>query len=240
MRTLLLDAAQNTRYESLSPFAVLEELDHLCDREAEYGFLQEERQPGGYHDHTQFREVLRERLLDSLEEEVRAASGLVDETRYGELFDRYVTHVSFWIKKEKVRNLVTGSYEDPDASLMAEVEALLGVVGSPDQFRHGLINSIAAWAIDHPGAPIDNAVVFSDYVQRMRNAVFADRRGAVAKLCRNAVILLREEGSGLDNASRQAARAMIDKLCERNGYNESSAFDAAVVLVRDRFAELLV
>ena len=51
MRSVLLDAAQSTLYVCLSPLAVLTELDELCDRVAEYDWLQEEQLAGGYHDH---------------------------------------------------------------------------------------------------------------------------------------------------------------------------------------------
>ena len=47
--------------------------------------------------------------------------------RYAELFDKYVSHVGVWVKKEKVRNRVTGNYEDPDELMMGEVEGLLQV-----------------------------------------------------------------------------------------------------------------
>jgi predicted Ser/Thr protein kinase len=52
----------------------------------------------------------------------RRVSGIVEETRYVDLFDRYVTHVSYWVKGEHLRNPVTGAYEEPDRALFAEVE----------------------------------------------------------------------------------------------------------------------
>jgi predicted Ser/Thr protein kinase len=239
MRGVLLDAAQSSRYECLSPLAVLDELDRLCEHANEYAFLEEERLPGGYHDHVLFRQALRERLLDALEDEFRVASGLVDETRYRELFDRYITHVSFWTKKEKLRNALTGQYEDPDERLMGEVEALLGMPDKPEHLRHSLINTIAAWAIDHPSAPIDNARVFASYLRRMRDAVFADRRVAVGRLCRDVMVLLRDTGAGLDEPHRAHAERAVEELKRRYGYADSSVTDAAVALVRERFAELL-
>ena len=48
--------------------------------------------------------------------------GLVEERRYSDLFERYVTHVSHWIKREKLPNPITGRDEDPDEEMMAEVE----------------------------------------------------------------------------------------------------------------------
>jgi predicted Ser/Thr protein kinase len=239
MRTVLLDAAQSPHYDCLSPFAVLSELDALCDLASEYAFLQEEKLPGGYHDHVTFRKILRERLLDSLEDEFRQASGLVDETRYLEMFDRYVTHVSFWVKKEKLRNPMTGQYDDPDERLMNEVEKLLGTPDKPQDMRHGLINTIAAWAIDHPDQAVDHAKVFAPQLRRLREAVFGERRAAVAKLCRDVLLLLKEDGAGLDAARRAAAERAVEQLKLRFGYENGSASDAAVALVRERLATLL-
>ncbi len=239
MRTVLLDAAQSPHYDCLSPFAVLAELDALCELTQEYAFLQEEKLPGGYHDHVVFRKILRERLLDSLEDEFRQASGLVDETRYVEMFDRYVTNVSFWVKKEKLRNPMTGQYDDPDERLMKEVETLLGSPDKAEDMRHGLINTIAAWAIDHPDQPVDHARVFGPQLRRLREAVFGERRAAVAKLCRDVLLLLKEDGSGLDAARRGAAKRAVEQLKARFGYEDGSASDLAVALVRERFASLL-
>jgi serine protein kinase len=240
MRTVLLDASQNPRYESLSPLAVLDELDELCQRTSEYAFLQEERLPGGYHDHTLFRKTLFSRLLDAFEEEFRMASGLVDESRYNQLFERYVTHVSFWVKHEKVRNPLTGAYEEPDERMMREVEALLGGPDKPEEMRHSLINAIAAWAIDHPDHPIDHGRIFGPQLRRLREAVFGERRGAVAKLTRDIVVMLRDGGVGLDHGRQRAATAALERLKERYGYDDASAGDAAAVLLRERFSDLVI
>jgi serine protein kinase len=239
MRSVLLDAAQSPRYACLSPLAVLQEIDRLCERTGEYAFLEEERLPGGYHDHVLFRKVLRDRLLDALEDELRIASGLVDESRYSELFERYVTHVSYWVKGEKLRNPITGAYEDPDQRLMREVETVLGAADQAEELRRGLINAIAAWVIDHPDQPIDHAKIFASQHKRLRESVFAERRGAVAKLGRDLVLLLREDGAGLDAQRRAAATRTLADLKQRFGYEDASAADAAGVLLSERFATLL-
>ena len=239
MRGVLLDAAQSPRHDCLSPLAVLVEIDKLCERAGEYAFLAEERMPGGYHDHVLFRRTLRERLLESLEDELRIASGLVDEARYNELFTRYVTHVNFWLKREKVRNPITGQYEDPDERLMGEVETLLGATEDAQELRSSLINSIAAWAIDHPDTPLDHERIFASQLKKLREAVFAERRLPVAKLCRDVLVLLREAGGGLDDGRRAAATRTLAELKARFGYEDGSAADAAAVLVSERFADLL-
>lgn len=240
MRTVLLDAAQSTQYPwSLSPFAVLIELEHLCRRTNEYAWLQEERQPGNYHDFEGFRRLLRVRLLDVLEDEFRISSGLVDDASYGALLGRYVNHVSHWVKGEKVQNTVTGQLEPPDERMMQEVETLLKSPDDTRERRHALISNIAAWAIEHPNVRVEESPVFASYLRRLRDAVFNERRVAVARLVRDVVVLVRGGGTGLDAAQRRAAQRCLDVLCERFGYEPESAADAAAALVRERFAEIL-
>jgi predicted Ser/Thr protein kinase len=235
MRTVLLDAAQNPNYFGLSPFAVLEELDRLCSREVEYIWLQLESKDGGYHDHAGFRRLLRQRLLSLLEDELRVGSGLVDEASYKELFDRYIYHVSHWTKKEKLRNPITGATEEADERLMQEVEALLDLPDAATDLRHSWINRVAAWAIDHPGEPIDNAVIFARAIQRLRDSAFQERRQALGKLCRNVVTHLRGEAKDLTDDERNDARAMVDRLCKDFGYQPDSVVDSVLAWLRERF-----
>ena len=238
MRGVLLDAAQSTIFKCLSPLAVLDEIDALSQRKAEFEWLQQEIVPGGYHDVKEFRASLLERLLNLWEEEFYTASGFIDEDRYAELFERYVQHVNVWTKKERIRNKVTGEYEEPDEKLMQEVERLLDVKTDPDGARRQMISGFAAWAIDHPGQKVDAATVFPHYLERMREAVLRERRPAVARLTRDLVILLREDGAGLDAQRKKDADQALERLVKA-GYCSSCAADAASTLLRRRFHELL-
>ncbi len=239
MRVVLLDAAQAEAYRCLSPLAVFDEIERLCQQKAEFEWLQQDTVAGGYHDVKAFRDALYDRLLSSLEQELYTASGLVDEERYDEIFERYVQHVSTWTKKERVRNRITGEYEEPDEKLMREVERLLDVKGDQDEHRKQLISNIAAWAIEHPGEKVDALAIFTHYRRRIRETIFANKRGEVAKIARDIVVLVREDGVGLDAARRDELRAVIERMAARSGYCESCAADAAGVLVRRRFAELM-
>jgi predicted Ser/Thr protein kinase len=240
MRAVLLDAAQSTQYRCLSPLAVLEEIELLCQRKNEFEWLQQDTVTGGYHDVKLFREALSARLLSSWETELYASSGLVDEIQYADLFERYVQHVSVWVKKERIRNRVTGEYEEPDEKMMREVERLIDLKGDVLDARRTLISGIAAWAIDHPGQKVEAAGVFPQYLRRMRSAIFNDRRPAVALLARDVVILVRDEGTGLDKDRKRDAEALIERMVARFGYCRNCAGDAASMLVRNRFSDLVV
>lgn len=256
MRTVLLNAAQNRSYGYLSPFAVLEELDELCKQTSEYDWLRIKPQAGHYHDVVEMRATVRRRLLDTLDEELRKASGLVDEDKYRELFDRYVHHVSVWVKGETIRNPHTGDYEKADERMMREVEALLGVTAKNEEHRRTFISAIAAWAIDHPGEKLSNDVVFPDLQKNLRDAVFKERKKPVALLVRDLVRILRvkrdreaaktadapsadKELGDLGEPRRKEAWAMMERL-RTMGYDEESALDAAVAVLKTRYADLVV
>ncbi|HEX7663855.1 MAG TPA: serine protein kinase PrkA, partial [Polyangiaceae bacterium] len=210
MRVVLLDAAQSPKYACLSPLAVLEEIEQLCERTTEFDWLQQEIVGGGYHDVKQFIEAINGRLLDAWENEFHQASGLVEDDRYAELFERYVQHVSVWVKKERIRNRVTGDYEEPDEKMMREVERLLETKGDADDARKQMISAIAAWALDHPGQKVEAAIVFPQQLKRLRDAIFAERRPQVALRTRDVVRLVRDEGSGLDMNAKKAAQETLD------------------------------
>ena len=181
IRMLLLDAAANFDEPCVSPVTFLSRLTEFCDRD-DYEFLKEQPD-GAYRDHSAFVDVVKERWLDIVEGELRAASGLIDEQSHLGLFDRYITHVSHWVKKERLFNPVTGQDEEADVDLMKSVETKLGS-DDATAFRNELLSGIAAWAIDHPEQDVDYEALFPRYIEQLRQAYFDERRGQVGEIGR--------------------------------------------------------
>src|SRR3954451_13737253 len=125
MKMIIMNAAQSAKYACLSPFAVFDELEELVRGVTVYEFLKQEPLPGGFHENKKFIFQTRDKLIDKIDDEVRTSMGLVEERRYIDQFERYVAHVSHWVKKEKIRNPVTKVDENPDEELMGEVERML-------------------------------------------------------------------------------------------------------------------
>jgi predicted Ser/Thr protein kinase len=240
MRIALLDAAQSSAFRCLNPVAVIEEIDALCQRKNEFEWLQQDAIIGGYHDVKTFRDTLHARLYAASEYELYVSSGLVQEEQYAELLDRYVQHVSAWVKKERLFNRVTRQYEEPDEATMGEVERLLDVKGESSEVRGQIIGAIAAWAIEHPGQKVDAGHVFPQHLRRMREAIFADKRPEIAGLARDIVILVREDGAGLEAERKKRAEAAIERMASRFGYCRHCASDASSLLLRRRFQDLAV
>ncbi len=242
IKTLILNAAQNAKYPCVTPLAVFDEMEELVKNVSVYEFLKQEPLPGGYHENKKFIQVVRERYLDFVDDEVRSSMGLVEEKQYGELFTRYVQHVSHWVKKEKLRNPHTGRMEDPDEELMAEVEKTLGAVpgrgSSAEELRRDVITRIGAWSIDHPNQKPDWAQVFPRQFQLLRDSYFEQRKKLLKKTNMDLVVYLAEgdSPSPLDKESRERVETTLRNMKERHGYCDKCAKEAVSYLLKRRYA----
>lgn len=238
IRTLLLDAAQDPKYVCLSPLAVLEHIARFCESD-DFEFLKESPKDG-YHDHRGFVDQVRDAWLDGVDEDFRTSTGLVEETRYVELFDRYVTHVSYWVKGERVENRMTGQFEDPDEELMESVEAMLDAEKDGQTFRRDMISAVAGHAIDNPGEKVDYAKVFPFYLSKLREASYQTLERELATIARDLLDVLGGDERvitrmGTDREDK--ARETLRHLVEDRGYADSSAGDAVGELLARRYAD---
>ncbi|HEX8115595.1 MAG TPA: hypothetical protein VF516_48050 [Kofleriaceae bacterium] len=237
MQGVLLAAAgaNASRYDYVSPLAVLDEIVDLCKQTSLYEFLRQDVQPGGYHDHKKLIEVVRSRLFDKIDDEVRAAVGLVEESEYGRVFERYITHVMHAIKKEKVRNPSTGRMEDPDEGMMKEVERTLEIMGRPEDFRQSLIAKIGAWSLDHRGQKPVMAEIFSELLRKLRDAYFERHKKTIAKGVGDLVKLLNGNETSLSAEARPRTEAALQTLIDKYGYSRESARDLVGALATLRY-----
>jgi serine protein kinase len=236
MKLMLMNAAQSPRYGCLSPFAVFDEIEELVRGVTVYEFLKQEPLPGGYHENRKFIFQVRDRLIDRIDDEVRTSMGLVDERRYIDRFERYVEHVSFWVKKEKVRNAITGRDEDPDEEMMTDVERILQASGRRDEFRREVISRIGAWSIDHPRQKPEYEKIFPRPIAELREAFFEERKKQVRKINEDLLVFLTDGPAHMQPEGAAAASATLETMKSRFGYCDSCAKDAVLALIRKRYS----
>lgn len=238
VRTLLLDAVQDPQHACLSPLGVIDQIQALCDK-GDYQFLKH-KPDSGFHDHRAFLMQVRDAWLSRLDTEVRSSTGLIEEARHEELFERYVTQVSLWVKGERQRDPLTGKYEDPDENLFKRIEDILEVKDAKE-FRRNLISGVAAHAIDHPGEKMNPAEIFPRYLERVKEAYFTERRSFVAEVLRDMLTTLEGEAQpqaqALPDDRRRVAEAAVKRLMDGFGYTELSAKACLGELLRARYAD---
>jgi len=235
MQTVLLAASGATRYDYVSPLIILDEIGELCKQASLYEFLRQDVQPGGYHDHKKLIDVVKGRLFDRIDDEVRASVGLVEESEYGRVFDRYITHVMNAIKKEKVRNPQTGRMDEPDENMMKEVERTLEITGRAEEFRQSLIAKIGAWSLDHRGQKPVMSDIFADLLRKLRDAYFEKHKKVIGKGINDLVMLLSGNEGSLGADARARATTALETLTSKHGYSRESARDLVGALASMRY-----
>ncbi len=237
IKTAVFNAAQNPRYRCLTPMAVLEELEALCRDKSVHEFLQQEVVEG-FHDHEAFVQVGEDYLLDALDEEIRDSMGMVSESQYQELFDRYLSMVSSWVKGERIRNRVTGASEPPDEGRMAEFERIVtSAHENREDFRRSLIAAVGAFRVDHPGDEVDSAAIFPDLFRRLREHYFEERKREISRSKDHLLRYLSGDLGQLDDRARREVERTLKTLRDRYRYCEACARDAVLFLLQRRYED---
>jgi predicted Ser/Thr protein kinase len=233
VRTLLLNAAQDPRFDHLAPTAVVDRLHSIAKERSTYQFLR--REPvRGYRDAASFVDAVEAHYVELLDEEVRSAMGLVKEGSHTELFGRYLKNISAWTKKEKLPDPVTGKLAEADADLMKLVEdVLLAEEEGAEDFRRSLISQIGAYRLEHPEDEVDYELLFGSYMRRLKEDFYNQRRKVVEKLQESFLKVLDGDDKQLDAKEREQVDTFRNNL-HALGYNDSSARSAIAYLLNKK------
>lgn len=235
IKTALFNAAQNPSFKCLNPLAVFEELVALCRDKSVYEFLQQEV-VDGYHAHEEFVQTVKGEYLERIDDEVRDSMGLISERQYEDLFERYIQHVSHWVKGERLRNRLTGEFEKPDESLMAEMEGIVMPRSEEaTDFRRGLISSIGAHRLDNPEAAMEYPRIFPDMFRRLRDHFYEERKKTLKRNAENVLRYLSDEKGSLSSKERTHVEETLQVMQSRYAYCEHCSKDAILFLIRERY-----
>ena len=241
LRGVLMNAAQREGHESLTPGAVLDSLRELVREESVYDFLRQDR-AGPYHAHAELVDVVEEAWLDEVDDEVREAAGLISELQFSEWFERYIQHVIAWVQEGTVRNPATGEREPPSAALLDELEAIVRPADEdPESFRKGLISTIGAHHLDNPSdaGELDFPRIFPGLFQRLADHYHEEQRRTLSRIYRDFLRYTDPgERAGLDRRALAQVEEMLATLKGRYGYQDDSAKEALLALMRRRYADL--
>ena len=246
MRSLLFSASQSVAdlsgdensKKSLTPLAILKELEEFVKRTSEYEFLKQDVKDG-YHDAMEFINVVRNEYINLVDREVRECIGLYEPVQWEEFIRRYVGQISLALKKEKQKNPITGRMEDPDFTLISEFEKIVDAPADAvarESFRQNIITLVGAWSLDHPSEPVVYRSVFPDFWSRIERHYFESQKALLEKM-NNALQIFEREGGRRDITDEGArlADSTLDNMIKRFGYTEDSAREVIMFLMRSRY-----
>lgn len=236
MKSILYDAAQNPEFPCLSPLAVLRELEEFVKRVSEYEFLKQDVKDG-YHDSTEFINIVRNEYLNKIDREVRDSIGLYDSAQWEDFLKKYVQQISLVLKKEKVKNPITGRMEDPDLALITEFEK---IAEAPDEgpdrdaFRQNIISQVGVWSLDHPKEPVVYARVFPEYWKKLEKHYFESQKALLTQMS-DALLVYETDEDDPTSPGGILARQTLNNMQTRNHYCHHCAKEVITFLMRQRY-----
>ena len=100
-------------HENVTFIDTIKYLGKLIQKKNEFDFLNMSSH-GDYHNPARFLELIKNDALDEFDHDLRESLGLVDDRSYEEYVKRYISNINARIKGEKIKNIVTGKYEESD------------------------------------------------------------------------------------------------------------------------------
>ena len=236
MKMILIDAAQNNDFKTLSPLAVAQELRKFVKRTSEYEFLRQDA-VDGFHHYEGFIEIMLEEYASKVDREVRECLGLYDTKQWGEFIKKYISHLSALLKKEKMKNSITGGYDEPDQALLNEFEAIVGAPvdsSAKDSFRQNLITQIGAWALENPKEPIDYFKVFPELKQRLEKHFYESQKSLLQKM-NTALKLFGTDRDEQNSEGSRLAQQTLENMQKTFGYSVDGAKEVIGFLMSRKY-----
>ena len=238
IKHILYKLASN--HEEVTFVEILEFLNQFILKKNEYDFLNMAPQ-ADYHNPTRFLDLIKDHELNNFDRELRHSLGLVDARSYEDYIKRYIENINALIKGEKIKNITTGKFIDPDDYFIKEFEASINLKEDAKSYRSLLISKLGAYFLDHPGKVIVYTEVFPDLVDRLQEAYRIEQKKVIMHISKNLVYYQAEKVADQKNRTPMTdeAKAEIDRvllnLKNNFGYREKAAINLMTYLIKERY-----
>jgi serine protein kinase len=224
--------------DSISFVEIIEVLKTLSSKKMQYDFLNINAN-GDYHNYPKYLHLLEKHYLNILDRQVRDCLGLIDNRSYKDYLDKYITHILAMIKGEKIKNQVTGKFEEADQYFIKEFESNIKINETAEKFRSSLISRIGAYSLDYPGNEIPYLDLFKDLVRSLKESFRADQKAILDKVSKNLIVYLKEKDeenrNTLNDENQQVIESIFTSMREKYNYSEKGAHKLLNFLIRKMY-----
>lgn len=238
VKQIIYDIANN--YKAVTFLDVLEYLNKFIERKNEFDFLNMAQQ-GDFNNPKRFIEILNDYQLLQFDQSLRESLGLIDERSYEQYVEKYIYNITYLLKKEKIKNKITGQFEDVDMFFIKEFEININLKEKQEIFRGNLLSYLGAYSLDNPDKKIRYTEVFPDIVKALKESYRAEQKKIIQKMGKNLVFYKNElmgEGkghNGLDDEGRNQITNVLKNLHDTFGYNESASMSLLLHLMNKHY-----
>ncbi len=231
----------SNKYKNITFIEVFEELHRLIQKKNDYDFLNMTAQ-GDYHHPARFIGLLKEHCLSIFDKSLRESLGLVDDRSYDEYLKKYIENVNSLIKGEKIKNQITGKYEEYDQYFIKEFEQNINLKDNPETYRSHLISRLGAFYLDNPGIKkIDYTEVFPDVVEKLQESFRNEQKKFIKNISKNIVYFEAEisedesKSTPLAKKEKEEIQRVLTNLQEKYQYSEQGALSLLKYIIKERY-----
>lgn len=228
-------------YQNITFVEVIEYLDRLVQKKNDYDFLNMTPH-GDYHNPPKFLELIKTEMLDLFDRELRSSLGLVDDRSYEDYLKRYIENVNALIKGEKIKNLITGKFEECDEYFIKDFENNINLKENPQNFRSHLISKLGAYYLDNPGTTIVYKTVFPDVVNRLQESFRNEQKKAIGEISKQLVFFEAELNDNklhnkemISEDAKKQIGTVLKNLTEKYGYSQNGALQLIKFIIKERY-----
>ena len=129
---------------------------------------------------------------------------------------------------------MTEEGEEPDEELMNEIEEILEVTEDLEEFREGIISSIAAYSIDNTGADVEYRDIFPNIFEAMHEAFYEERIEQIEGILEDMLKFYDEQ----DQTDTSLSESQLDEV-KTTRRNLRETYDYSDAYIRESVAFLL-
>jgi serine protein kinase len=239
VENIIVDAVHKKDY--LSPLSIFSTIEDVNKNDSVYEFVRLHKDNDeypkyevGYLEPGEILDEVKQHYCTKVRRDLQKAAGLIAEDEYGKLFERYIQNVKAWIKNEKIKNIQTEAWEDPDERLMRRIEEKLEISKEDSkERRREFFSKIAGWSLKgdvSKGVPYEK--LFSDVLDILRRNNDGDTK---EQLKRVQTYLLKHNTDGwilVPEEERELVTQTIDNMLEL-GYDRQSLKEAVVFIINN-------
>jgi predicted Ser/Thr protein kinase len=163
---------------------------------------------GHFYQPKVFIDELRQIYLRRFRSELFNAFGLIQPESELNQLTEYIQQLRYYVQGEKIKNPHTGQMEDPNETLLREVERRLGVKRDVEEARAAVIQQIAKWSLEHPDQPLEYQDIFEEELRTLRESYRQEVMGAAQARQRELMTHLEGEAHLDDEATRRVESAL--------------------------------
>lgn len=231
-----------SKHETITFVEVIDYLYKLIQKKNNYDFLNMTAQ-GDFHHPARFISLIKDECLDLFDRELRQSLGLVDERSYEDYLKKYIENVNSLIKGERIKNKITGKYEESDDYFIKEFETSIDLKEKAETFRSHLISKLGAWYLDNPGKEIVYNEVFPDIVGRLQESFREEQKKVIKELSNHIVFYEKELQNSekeefktpLSEENRNHIEKLLNNLTSKCGYSQNGALALLKFIIKERF-----